>query len=134
MLTLFTCLFHPGARRRLVALRQKLCRCGSERLAGTCCLQSSDWFKAPAALNLRTPSTGQSVDKCYMKELLACEGVVSAEHLISESVIRLLAGDGEFTIGGTPWLAEGEVRTVGPNSLTANCLLPATQQQPQPAR
>jgi hypothetical protein len=57
-----------------------------------------------------------------MKELRACGGGLSGEHLISESVIRLLAGDGEFTISGTPWLAEGESKAIGPKSLTANCL------------
>jgi hypothetical protein len=57
-----------------------------------------------------------------MKELLACGGGISSEHLITKSVIHLLAGDGEFTIGGTPWLATGEFKAVGPASLTANCL------------
>jgi hypothetical protein len=57
-----------------------------------------------------------------MKELGACGGGLSGEHLISESVIRLLAGDGEFRISGTPWLAEGEWKAIGPKSLTANCL------------
>jgi hypothetical protein len=57
-----------------------------------------------------------------MGELRACVGGISGEHLISESVIRLLAGDGQFTIGGTPWLPEGETKAVGSKSLTANCL------------
>ena len=57
-----------------------------------------------------------------MGELHACDGGISGEHLISESVIRLLAGDGQFTIGGTPWLPQGETKAVGPKSLTANCL------------
>jgi hypothetical protein len=110
------------ARRRLLALRQQPCRCGSGRGAGTCCLQGSHWFKPPAVVTLHTPCTGKSVEKCYMRELRACDGGISGEHLISESVIRLLAGDGQFTIGGTPWLPEGESKAVGPKSLTANCL------------
>jgi hypothetical protein len=57
-----------------------------------------------------------------MKELHSCRGGISGEHLISESIIRLLAGDGEFRISGTPWLAEGEWKVVGPKSLTAKCL------------
>jgi hypothetical protein len=110
------------ARRRLLALRQRLCRCGSGRVAGTCCLRGNHWFKPPAVVTLRTPATGKSLDRCYMGELRACDGGISGEHLVSESVIRLLAGDGQFTIGGTPWLSQGETRAVGPKSLTANCL------------
>jgi hypothetical protein len=110
------------AQRRLLALRQQDCRCGSGRLAGACCLKGSHWFKPPATIALRIPSTGKSVEKCYMRELLACDGGISGEHLISESVMRLLAGEGQFTIGGTPWLPEGATKAVGPKSLTANCL------------
>jgi hypothetical protein len=91
-------------------------------MAGACCLKGSHWHKPPAVVTLHTPCTGKSVEKCYMSELRACHGGISGEHLISESVIRLLAGDGQFTIGGTPWLPEGESKAVGPKSLTANCL------------
>lgn len=110
------------ARRRLTNLRQRPCRCGSGRMAGTCCLKGNHWFKPPALVTLRVPVTGESIDKCYMRELRACDGKISGEHLISESVIRLLAGDGQFTIGGTPWLPAGAIKAVGPDSLTANCL------------
>lgn len=110
------------AKRRLLALRLATCICGSGKSAGDCCLKGSHWSKAPAALELRSIGEAKSVEKCYMKELRACGGGISGEHLISESVIRLLAGDGEFKISGTPWLAEGEWKAVGPKSLTANCL------------
>jgi hypothetical protein len=110
------------ARQRLLALRQQPCRCRSGRMAGACCLKDTLWFKPPAVVTLRTPCTGESVEKCYMRELRACDGKISGEHLISESVIKLLAGDGQFTIGGTPWLPEGAIKAVGPDSLTANCL------------
>jgi hypothetical protein len=91
-------------------------------MAGLCCLKDNHWFKPPAVVTLRTPSTGESVEKCYMRELRTCDGKISGEHLISESVIRLLAGDGKFTIGGTPWLPAGAIKAVGADSLTANCL------------
>jgi hypothetical protein len=57
-----------------------------------------------------------------MRALASCDGVLSGEHLVTEAVMQLLAGDGDFTIGGTPWLAPGEFRSVGPKSLTAKCL------------
>ena len=110
------------ARRRLLALRLATCICGSGKPAGECCPEGEHWSKAPASLELRSTREPTSVEKCYMKELRACGGGLSGEHLISESVIRLLAGDGEFRISGTPWLAEGEWKAIGPRSLTANCL------------
>lgn len=110
------------AKRHLLARRQAACICGSGKSAGECCLKGDHWFKAPSSLELKSTREAKSVEKCYMKELRACEGGISGEHLISESVIRLLAGDGEFRISGTPWLAEGEWKAVGPKSLTANCL------------
>lgn len=57
-----------------------------------------------------------------MAELASCEGSISGEHLISHSIMRLLQGDGDFTISGLPWLAPGETKVIAPKSLTANCL------------
>jgi hypothetical protein len=57
-----------------------------------------------------------------MKELGSCDGGISGEHLISESVILLLKADGDFSVSGLPWLDDGETKIVGPKSLTANCL------------
>jgi hypothetical protein len=57
-----------------------------------------------------------------MNELGSCDGGISREHLISESVIRVLKADGDFSIAGLPWLDNGEAKIVGTNALTANCL------------
>ena len=110
------------ARRRSLGLRKLPCWCGSGRVAGECCFQGDRWFKPSATISLRTFSNDMGIEKCYMKELRACEGGISGEHLVSESVIRLIAGDGKIIVGGTPWLKEGETKTVGFKSLTANCL------------
>lgn len=109
-------------KRRLLALRATNCICGSGKSAGKCCLKGDYSSKAPASLELGLTRESKAVEKCYMKELRACEGGLSGEHLISEAVVRLLAGEGEFRIAGTPWLAEGEWKAIGPKSLTANCL------------
>lgn len=58
---------------------------------------------APGAL----PQVGQS-EKCYMKELGSCGGGISGEHLISESIMVLLKKDGDFSISGLLWLADGD--------------------------
>jgi hypothetical protein len=57
-----------------------------------------------------------------MKELGSCVGPISGEHIISESVIRVLMADGDFSVSGLPWLDAGEERTLAPQNLTANCL------------
>ncbi|MCP3446180.1 hypothetical protein [Bradyrhizobium sp. CCGUVB14] len=60
--------------------------------------------------------------KCYMRDLGSCVAPISGEHIISESVIRVLMGDGEFSVGGLPWLAPDEEKILAPNSLRTNCL------------
>jgi hypothetical protein len=57
-----------------------------------------------------------------MKELGSCVAPITGEHLISESVMRVLMGDEDFSISGVPWLEAGEAKILPPQSLTANCL------------
>jgi hypothetical protein len=57
-----------------------------------------------------------------MSGLGSCDGGISGEHLITAAIIELLADSGDFTISGLPWIPDGEIRAVGPNSLKANCL------------
>jgi hypothetical protein len=110
------------AKRRQEAIRSDKCICGSGKAAGDCCFAQGHWHKHAAILGLELSAGGETLPNCYLAELASCAGGISGEHLISESVMRLLAGEGEFTIGGTPWLAEGEFRSVGFGSLTAKCL------------
>ena len=55
-----------------------------------------------------------------MKDLGSCIPPISGEHIISNSVCRLLMGDGDFSISGLPWLEAGEVKVIAPPQ--ANCL------------
>jgi hypothetical protein len=57
-----------------------------------------------------------------MKELGSCDGKISGEHLFSHSIMLLLKADGDFSISGVPWLAEGQTKIFPPRTLTANCL------------
>lgn len=110
------------ANRRREAISGTECICGSGKAAGVCCFINGYWHKQAATLDLRRSGNSSALESCYLAELGACGGSISGEHLISESVMRLLAGDGQFTIGGTPWLSKGEFRSVGFKSLTAKCL------------
>lgn len=110
------------AKRNRARTAAAPCRCGSENAAGSCCFDGKNWHKVPAVLGLRSLSPGSVVDRCYMKELGSCRGALSGEHLISRSIIMLLRDDGDFTVSGLPWLAEGEIKPLAPNNLTAKCL------------
>lgn len=63
-----------------------------------------------------------SLDRCYMHELGNCEGPLSGEHLVSQVVIEVLRGRGDFTVSGLPWQEAGEEKPLAPGNLTANCL------------
>src|ERR1700761_3590370 len=110
------------ARRKRTAIENGPCRCGLSKVAGLCCFKGGRWHKEPAVLGLRSMPAGSSDEKCYMKELATCNGGISREHLISESIILLLKADGDFTVSGVPWLAAGEAKAIGSKALTANCL------------
>ena len=110
------------AKRKKEAVLNGPCPCGLNKPARLCCFTGTDWHKPPAVLGLKALPQASSVAKCYMKELGSCVSPISGEHLISESVIRVLMTDGDFSISGVPWLAAGEEKILPPQSLRANCL------------
>jgi hypothetical protein len=109
-------------KRRKEAVLNGPCPCGSATPAHLCCFNGHDWYKLPAVLGLNDLPPASRVEKCYMKELGSCVGPISGEHIISESVIRVLMADGNFSISGLPWLEAGEERILAPKNLKANCL------------
>ena len=108
------------AKQKREAVLNGPCPCGSKRPARICCFDGRGWHKPPAVLGLRALPAGGRVEKCYMKDLRSCVPPISGEHIISDSVCRVLAGDGEFSISGVPWLEAGETRILPPPQ--ANCL------------
>lgn len=108
------------AKRKREAVLNGSCPCGSGKVARFCCFNGRDWYKPSAVLGLKAlPPTGQ-VEKCYMKELNSCVPPISGEHIVTNSVCRVLMGDGEFSISGVPWLEAGEVKIIPP--IEAKCL------------
>lgn len=110
------------AKRRKEAVLNGPCPCGLAKPARLCFFNGRDWHKPAAILGLKTLPPASRVEKCYMKELGSCVAPISSEHLISESVIRVLMADGDFSISGLPWLEAGEKRILPPHKFTANCL------------
>jgi hypothetical protein len=110
------------SRRKRNAQGSMACPCGSMRIASECCFDGVEYHKAPSVLGIRALPKNSSVSKCYMRELGSCEGGISGEHLLSESIIQLLSSEGGFVVGGLPWIANGELKSIGAKALTANCL------------
>jgi hypothetical protein len=110
------------AKRRKNAVLNGPCPCGSANVARLCCFNGHDWHKPPAVLGLKALPPASIIKKRYMMELGSCLGPISGEHIISESVIRVLMAGGGFSISGLPWLEAGEEKIVGPKNLRANCL------------
>jgi hypothetical protein len=110
------------ARRKRLALENGPCRCGSARLAKLCCYNGNAWHKKSAVLGLYSRAPNSSVSGCYMKELGSCKAPISSEHLVSESVLEVLKGEGDLGVSGAPWMSPCETRRMPIKSLTANCL------------
>jgi len=108
-----------GAAKRK---RMQLCICGSGKSANECCLSSGRWHKKPAVVSLRNSRTITSIENCYLSHLQSCESPMSREHLISKSIINLLAKGKAIKVSGISWMPEGISKLIGINSLTAKCL------------
>jgi len=97
------------AKRRLEEMKVAPCRCRSGRQSASCCFDGVRWHKPASGLDLRSGSPSTTLERCYMQELGNCEAPISGEHLISEAVIEILRGDGNFTASGLPWLEAGDI-------------------------
>jgi hypothetical protein len=62
--------------------------------------------------------TGRVVDGCYAAQLLDCDGRISAEHYVSEALLRRFKRG--FTVEGPSWATVA--KRVGPAALTAKVL------------
>lgn len=110
------------AKRKRESVLNGPCPCGSAKAARECCFNGRDWHRPAAILGLKALPPASTVEKCYMKKLGSCVSPISGEHIISESVIRVLKGDGDFSISGLPWLEAGEEKILASKNLRANCL------------
>ena len=83
------------------------CPCGSGRLIIDCCVTSRLNTTPPP------PKTGYSNPKCYARQLNDCDHKATAEHYVSESVLKIVEVSGRhMKIAGPHWLARGEERPV----------------------
>lgn len=102
-------------RRRLEA-----CICGDGKPAGECCLTDRGWHKKPVKLDVHNTGHSGSHASCYLKDTNGCNDKITGEHLVSETVLRVLAEE-KVEVSGFPWL-KGQKKILTFGSLTANCL------------
>ena len=57
-----------------------------------------------------------------MIELGSCGGKLSKEHVVSQSVLHVIADHGEVMVGGSPFTTGEELASIGVNSLVCKCL------------
>jgi hypothetical protein len=105
------------SKRRRETVLNGPCPCGATKLARLCCFNRRDCYKPPAVFGLKALPRASRVEKCS-----SCVAPISGEHLISESVIRVLMADGDFSVSGLPWLEDCEEKLLPPRTFTANCL------------
>jgi len=74
-----------------------------------------------ASVQPRPPKTGCSQYGCYLSHTNDCGGGITGEHYVSRTVLEQLS-EPVVAIDGVHWLAPGERKIVGINSLTANIL------------
>jgi hypothetical protein len=104
------------------AKRKRLapCRCGSTKASGTCCLTAYGWYKRPEVVRLRATGMLGRHAACYLRATGACCTKISGEHLISETVLNVLA-EKKIEISGLPW-QKGNKKILGFGALTSGCL------------
>jgi hypothetical protein len=104
------------------AKRKRLapCRCETGKPAGECCLTPGGWHKPPSTLNLRNSGATGSHPSCYLRETNACDTKITREHLVSESVLEVLA-EKEVAVTGLPWL-NGQQKILPFDALVSKCL------------
>jgi hypothetical protein len=97
------------------------CICGTGRPAGDCCWTAHGYHKKPVVVDLHNTGLTGKHDRCYMSATGACDTKISGEHLISHSVLKVLA-EKQVEVSGTPWLKPGDKKMLPFSALTTNAL------------
>ena len=79
------------------------CPCGSNRKAKNCCLfYMRKWRKKPARLTSPGGTTSYGHPKCYAQTTQNCSARISAEHYISNVILKKIQLNNLVKIGGLP--------------------------------
>ena len=107
-----------GEAKRRKRLR---CICGSGDPAGECCWTPHGYHKKPVVVDLHNTGRTGKHDKCYMAATGACDTKISGEHLISHSVLKILA-EKQVELSGLHWQKPGDKKMLGFGALIAKAL------------
>jgi hypothetical protein len=102
------------------------CPCGRTGLpGGECCLDEQGRMRGvpPEIPPPRILASSSGDGRCYASPLGGCSGKLSAEHFLSDSLLRKITEEGEpLQVSKFPWLAPGETKTISPDNLKAHVL------------
>jgi hypothetical protein len=99
------------------------CICGSGRKALDCCRRRGGWHKSASVVSLSNSQNEGEHKACYLRATKSCDGTITGEHYVSQSVLKVLA-DKAVEVSGAPWL-KGETKRLPFSALVANCLCKA---------
>src|SRR5690242_5105101 len=95
------------AKRHKLSTAGRPCACGSNKVAGQCCLSQGRWHRKPSSIDLVNTGYAERTDRCYLAHLGTCCSKLSREHLVSAAVLKEIGKD-RLEVSGVPWLARGE--------------------------
>jgi hypothetical protein len=95
-----------------------LCPCDSGKPSKLCCRTPLGWMKEPTRIAIK--HGGRPLPKCYAHTLGSCGTVMTGEHAVSKSVLKVVGQ--EITAKGLGWLADGETRDLRPEAFASNIL------------
>jgi hypothetical protein len=97
---------------------EDLCPCDSGKPSKLCCRTTIGWMKEPSRIEIERG--GPPLPKCYAHTLGSCGTVITREHAVSESVLKVIGE--EITAKGLGWLADGETKDLRAEVLASNIL------------
>jgi hypothetical protein len=109
------------AKRKRQQTTVEACLCGSGKDAGTCCFVDGRFHRKPAAIVLTDPARSGTVEGCYLGSLGSCGEKASREHLVSQSVLKVIQKE-KLRVQGLPWQEPGIWMEIGLQTLTSHCL------------
>src|SRR6266404_892642 len=109
------------ARLKRKKLEAAPCLCGSGKPGGSCCFDGHCYVRQPSIVRLTNPENTVSNDGCYLSQTNSCRTKLSREHLVSETVLKVIKKD-QLSVSGLPWLPAGESKQIGLNDLVTKCL------------
>jgi hypothetical protein len=109
------------AKRKREQTAIEACLCGSGKEAATCCFIGGRFHRKPATIVLTDAGRSGAIEGCYLASTGSCGEGASREHLVSQSVLKVIQKE-KLRVQGLPWQEPGIWMEIGLQTLTSHCL------------